>query len=75
MGAQSEADLLVAHHREPLKRFFERRLRNRADAEDLTPEVLERLARRRLLIRAARSNTPRPRTDTGVVANPKKTRL
>lgn len=53
-GDRSEADVLVAHYREPLRRFFERRLRNRADAEDLTQEVLARLARRRLLIRETR---------------------
>lgn len=54
VAGQSEADALVAHYREPLRRFFQRRLRNRADAEDLTQEVLARLARRRLLIRETR---------------------
>lgn len=51
---RSEADVLVGQYREPLRRFFERRLRNRTDAEDLTQEVLTRLARRRLLIRQTR---------------------
>ena len=54
MGAQSEADVLVGRYREPLRRFFERRLRNRADAEDLAQDVLVRLARQRLLIRQTR---------------------
>jgi RNA polymerase sigma factor (sigma-70 family) len=39
------ADEVVRRYRAPLIRFFERRLRNRTDAEDLTQEVLLRLAR------------------------------
>jgi RNA polymerase sigma factor (sigma-70 family) len=54
IDGQSEAEALVGHYREPLRRFFERRLRNRADAEDLTQEVLVRLTRQRLLIRQTR---------------------
>lgn len=54
VGGQSEADVLVARYREPLRRFFERRLRNRADAEDLAQDVLVRLARQRLLVHQTR---------------------
>lgn len=50
----SEADALVRQYREPLKRFFERRLRDRADAEDLAQEVLLRLARQHSLVRQTR---------------------
>jgi RNA polymerase sigma-70 factor (ECF subfamily) len=41
----SEADALVRQYREPLKRFFQRRLRDRTEAEDLAHEVLLKLAR------------------------------
>lgn len=50
----SEADALVRQYREPLKRFFERRIRDRADAEDLAQEVLLRLARQHSLVRQTR---------------------
>jgi RNA polymerase sigma-70 factor (ECF subfamily) len=50
----SEADMLVHQYREPLKRFFERRLRDRAEAEDLAQEVLLRLARQHSLVRQTR---------------------
>jgi RNA polymerase sigma-70 factor (ECF subfamily) len=50
----SEADALVRQYREPLKRFFERRLRDRTDAEDLAHEVLLRLARQHSLVRQTR---------------------
>lgn len=50
----SQADALVRQYREPLKRFFERRLRHRADAEDLAQEVLLRLARQHSLVRQTR---------------------
>lgn len=53
-GAASEADALVRQYREPLKRFFERRLRDRAEAEDLAQEVLLRLARKHSLVRQTR---------------------
>jgi len=54
VGGQSEADALVGRYREPLRRFFERRLRSRADAEDLAQDVLVRLARQRLLVSQTR---------------------
>jgi RNA polymerase sigma-70 factor (ECF subfamily) len=41
----SAADALARQYREPLKRFFERRLRDRTEAEDLAHEVLLKLAR------------------------------
>jgi RNA polymerase sigma factor (sigma-70 family) len=50
----SEADALVRRYREPLKRFFQRRLRDRAEAEDLAQEVLLRLARQHSLVRQTR---------------------
>jgi RNA polymerase sigma-70 factor (ECF subfamily) len=53
-GDASEADALVRQYREPLKRFFERRLRDRADAEDLAQEVLLRLTRQHSLVRQTR---------------------
>lgn len=53
-SAAAEADALVRQYREPLKRFFERRLRDRAEAEDLAQEVLLRLARQHSLVRQTR---------------------
>jgi RNA polymerase sigma factor (sigma-70 family) len=53
-GTAAEADALVRQYREPLKRFFERRLRDRAEAEDLAQEVLLRLTRQRSLVRQTR---------------------
>lgn len=50
----AEAGALVGRYREPLRRYFERRLRNRADAEDLAQDVLVRLTRQRLLVRQTR---------------------
>lgn len=56
---QSSADArartpLVRQYREALRRYFERRLRNRADAEDLTQEVLVRLLRQQALAAKSR---------------------
>jgi RNA polymerase sigma factor (sigma-70 family) len=53
-NAAAEADALVRQYREPLKRFFERRLRDRAEAEDLAQEVLLRLTRQHSLVRRTR---------------------
>lgn len=50
----AEADALVRQYREPLRRFFERRLRDRAEAEDLAQEVLLRLTRQHSLVRQTR---------------------
>lgn len=50
----SEANALVRQYREPLRRFFERRLRDRAEAEDLAQEVLLRLTRQHSLVRRTR---------------------
>jgi RNA polymerase sigma factor (sigma-70 family) len=50
----SEADALVRQYRAPLKRFFERRIQDRANAEDLAQEVLLRLARQHSLVRQTR---------------------
>jgi RNA polymerase sigma factor (sigma-70 family) len=49
-----DADALVRQYREPLKRFFQRRLRDRTDAEDLAQEVLLRLTRKHSLVRQTR---------------------
>lgn len=52
---RDDAEALSRRYRLPLLRFFERRLHNRADAEDLAQEVLLRLARQR-----TRIANPRP---------------
>lgn len=53
--SQDDPGALSHRYRLPLVRFFERRLHNRADAEDLAQEVLLRLARQR-----TRIANPRP---------------
>jgi RNA polymerase sigma factor (sigma-70 family) len=50
---QDDAEAFSRRYRLPLLRFFQRRLHNRADAEDLAHEVLLRLARQR-------ARNPRP---------------
>ena len=52
---QEDPGALSHRYRLPLVRFFERRLHNRADAEDLAQEVLLRLARQQ-----TRIANPRP---------------
>lgn len=54
MASAAEADTLVREYREPLRRFFERRLRDRAEAEDLAQEVLLRLTRQHSLVSRTR---------------------
>lgn len=49
INARKEPDLLATlsqRHRVSLQRYFERRLKNKADVEDLVQEVFLRLARR-----------------------------
>lgn len=53
--SQDDPGALSHRYRVPLVRFFERRLHNRADAEDLAQEVLLRLARQQ-----TRIANPRP---------------
>jgi RNA polymerase sigma-70 factor (ECF subfamily) len=53
-ASAAEADALVREYREPLRRFFERRLRDRAEAEDLAQEVLLRLTRQNSLVSRTR---------------------
>lgn len=53
-AASREAEALVQRYRAPLQRFFERRLRDRSEAEDLAHEVLVRLIRQRSLAQTTR---------------------
>ena len=53
-GSECAPDALARQYREPLRRFFERRLRDRTEAEDLAQDVLLRLARQQSLGRHTR---------------------